>query len=141
MTKEKLKPRRYHQFENMDLCPFFRYIHCMGLSREFLENAGAIVVALAEIFQPFVKPDTLILPYVNDVAMVSVQATPPVHENRAAKLSGLFRENLLESARTNARCDTFQSQALNGQTPVSGPPRRRECHTDKFVFSWDAPSV
>lgn len=111
----------------------------MTINWERWESLGAAFLAVAEMISPILKPEPINMPVPADSAIVQFVASPKIHDNPNAKLTMLYRENLLETARTNAVTDTYQSVAYKANTPIGGPPRRREYHTDKFVFTWDPP--
>lgn len=103
------------------------------------ESLGAAFIAAAEILTPLVRTEPIILPLAAEAQIQQVGPSAKIHDNPAAKLSMLYRENLLETARTNTVTDTVQSVIYKGNTPISDRPRRRQYYTDKFVFIWPEP--
>ena len=113
----------------------------MTVNWERWESLAAVFIAAAEIVSPLIRTEPINMPLNPDTQQTQVMAIRPIHDAPAAKLGALYRENLLETARVNTVTDTYQSVTYRGNVPIGDRPRRREYHTDKFVFSWDPPTV
>lgn len=108
----------------------------MLVNWERWEQLIAAFAIVAEISGPVIKPEPIMLPAAPATGITSVSAPQKIHDHPAAKLTALYRENLLESSRVNAVTDTGQSVALKGNTAIGAPPRRHKYETDRFVFTY-----
>ncbi|QQG35979.1 MAG: hypothetical protein HYS17_10835 [Micavibrio aeruginosavorus] len=103
-----------------------------------MKSTSAVVLAIAKAFTPIPELTTP-LNIDTDTAVVQMAVRP--HETFNACVSALYFEDQWKTARTNTNSDTIKIVNQLGNTPVCDRLRRREYHTDKFVFSWDPPKV
>lgn len=106
----------------------------MDLSREFLKNAGAVVLAIANALAP--APElTEPLNLDQDTAVVQM-VLQRSHDSYNGRVSALYFEDSWKTTRANTLTDTYKTVNFNGHTFISGDrPPRRQYFTGKFVFT------